>query len=288
MAYVTGTAADMAEVKTALTNACTANGWTETSDSAGETVLYNGGCYVQVIDGTSKFHLLGRTDVDSGDSPWAVSMRRIVDDIEFPVTYFAFVFASEVYFIINYLTDRYQFIAFGQSAQPGLPGTGNWIAASCGYTEYDYAQTDIANDSGGHNLRTSAALFWNTWTLSDSGYAENSLVHDGIDSTNPWTHPTVGPQYLTELLRSQPSKYTDEAILLPVKAYKNRPSDKVSQILELSYARHIRIEHYVPEQIMTLGTDEWMVFPYHRRNVTNPNPGNDTGHTGTFGWAIKK
>ncbi|MBA2881838.1 hypothetical protein HNR65_002169 [Desulfosalsimonas propionicica] len=295
MAYTTGSAADMDAVKTALVNACTANGWIEQTDGDGKTVLSNSGCYVRVAsttgdDGNAALELLGRTGLDTGDAPGVVSMRSIDQTaITFPVTYFAFVFAAEVFFVINY-SDKYQWCAFGQSDQPGLPGTGNWVAASCGSADpYDIS---IRVNTGGDNSRTSAAIFWSTNSrLSHL----NSWLHNDFETSYAWTlgngsnaAAPVGIKYLTELVEAQPNQFSGEAVLLPIRAYKKRPENKVSQLLEVSYARHVRIDNYAPEQVVTLGTDEWMVFPFHKKNASQRNGGGGVNHTGTFGWAIKK
>jgi len=296
MAYVTGSAADMAAVKTALVNACTANGWTEQTDAGGKTMLSNSGCYVRVEATSTALQLLGRTSLDSGDSPTVVQMKQVLStSIAFPVTYFAFVFATEVFFVINY-SDMYQWIAFGQSQQPGLPGTGNWISATCFNAANDDANISIREDGGGqyYDNTVCPALFW----ASTSEYGNpNCWIHNNFETAYPWSiyqggnkgnDSGVGIGSITEFIKAQPNQFNGEGILLPIRAYKRRPESKLSQILEIENARHIRIDNYTPEQVITLGSDEWMVFPWFRKNATERDAGQSIDHTGTFGWAIKK
>ena len=308
MPYITGSAADMDAVKTALVNACTGDGWTEQTDFEGKTVLSKSGIYVRVEafadigDGNPGFNLLGRTSLDGGDAPGVVSMRSIGDlpyPIIFPVTYHIFTFANnEVYLVINY-TEKYQWIAFGQSDQNGLPGTGNWVAATSGsgFSDRDDEGIWISESGGGGAFSwrkvTTGALFWATEYEASS--SRNGWVHNGLDSSYPWalgeggnTAGPVGIKYLTELVKTQPNAFNSESVLMPVRAYKKRSENKISQVLEIENARHIRVDNYNNEQIITLGTDEWMIFPYYKKNINNRNGGEHVDHTGTFGWAIKK
>lgn len=307
MAYVTGDAADMDAVKTALVDACTANGWTEDTDSDGKTVLVqddsslSDSIYVRVEkatdnDDNSVLELLGRTSLDGGDAPYVVSIRHKLANstISYPVTYHTFVFLYEVYFIIQY-GDRYQWCAFGQSQQSGLSGTGNWIGATFGQ-ESDDSLISIKSHTGGYSFgsNTSAAWFWATSRKADRA-AANCWVHNDIESSYPWAlgngsngADPVGIRYLTELIKAQPNQFSGEGILLPIRAYKQRPESKVSQIAELENARHIRIDNYTPGEVITLGDDEWMVFPWFKKNTSERDGGSEINHTGTFGWAIKK
>jgi len=307
MPYTTGSAADMNAVKTALVNACVNDGWLNQTDAGGNTVLSKNGCYVRAIVGLeNKYYsnqdtleLLGRTSLDSGDSPGVVSMGPLAGAvIVFPVNYHIFTFINEVFLVIQY-GDKYQFCTFGQCEQPGLPGTGNFIGATLGprsgIGDSTRAYVSIKSNDGGYpsGWNTSAALSWaNRREIGDP--ADNFWLDSGIDSSYPWTLGNAaytecpGIKYLTELIETQPNDYNLESVLMPIRVYKQRPSSKVSQVGEIINARHIRIDNYENEQIITMGTDEWMIFPWYRKNVASRAGGDEVDHTGTFGWAIKK
>lgn len=322
MTYVTGDAADMDAVKTALVDACTNNGWTEDTDSDGKTVLVQDdssltdSIYVRVesvvnykafVD-QDVYHLeiLGRTSLDGGDTPEVVCFGDIVErnsetvwPVSFPVTYHAFVFIDEVFFIINY-GDVYQWCAFGQSNQSGLPGTGNWVCATIGANKNIECDENgfiaIDSESGAssyHDAIISAAFFWTTSYTEE--VSRSGWIHTNFENSYPWTLENgtnagepMGIQYLTELVDTQPNAMNSESVLMPIRVYKKRPDSKVSQILEVKNARYIRIDNYAPEEVITLGTDEWMTFPFYAKNIDERNGGDKLRHTGTFGWAIKK
>lgn len=306
MPYTTGSAADMAAVKTALVNACTSDGWTNQNDAGGDTVLSKSGIYVRVeATTTQRLELLGRTSLDSGGAPATVRIQPLGGDtsISFPITYHVFTFTAEVFLIINY-SDKYLWLAFGQSDQPGLSGSGNWVAGISAEGVVDdgsnlFISSRFGNVAPNSYSRTCPGLFWQTEaSLSGGDRATNMWVHNEIESSYPWSlgvgtnfsDEYPGIQYLTELLDTQPNDYNQESVLLPIRAYKRQPESKISQVVEVKNARHIRIDNYNDEQVITLGTDDWMIFPYFRRDTANRDGDNTEGidHTGTFGWAIKK
>lgn len=86
---------------------------------------------------------------------------------------------------------------------------------------------------------------------------------------------------------AQPNSWNSEATLLPIRAWKARPSSKISMTADLEFARHIRIDNLSPGDILTIGSDQWKVFPWYRKDVSAHNGGYFVNHTGTFGWAIR-
>jgi len=293
MGYYTGSAADIAAVRTALVNACVAEGWTWDS---GNEVLWKNTMFVRIqaisAGADTRLELLGRTALGSGDAPAVVSMAKMCSvAIAFPVAYFAFVFDKEVFFIINY-SDMYQWCAFGQSGQAGLPGTGNWVAATRGVSST--VQTiRISPSGGGGTTCVTPALFWNH-AYENTG-SRNAWVHTNIEPSYPWYLTLNGAAYymlssawaITELIQTQPNVFNNESVLLPVRAYKMRAENKVSQILEIENARHVRIDNYEPQDVIQLGSDKWKVFPYYKKNASVRDGGLNVDHTGTFGWAIR-
>lgn len=305
MAYYTGTANDLGALRQALIDACTGEGWAW--DSTNE-VLSKGTMFVRITVASPSLSLLGRTSLTAGDAPNAVRVGRLLSesgyptyDITFPATYELFLFAQEVFMVINYDVDRYQWLGFGKSTLNGLPGTGMWFGASAaativgavgpGKTGPIYITATGGGDEG-NNAGNTAALFW--W-ISGASYAtaRNCWLHsdldghgwqfaNGTDNSNPFGN---GP--LSTLIGILPNAWNSEAVLLPIRAYKMRPSNRLSMTGDLENARHTRIDNYDPGQIITIGTDRWKVFPWFRKNTAVRSGGNNIDHTGTFGWAIR-
>jgi len=313
MAYYTGSAANVAAVLTALTNACVDEGWTW---SGGILSKDDPGIFVRLdaateISGHTPLCMWGRSAIDSGETPAHVSMCVPILSIppSYPVTYHAFVFDAEVFFIVNY-SDKYQWLAFGQSDQPGLGSTGNWVCAINGHAKsgsasYYPVYGSTLNLNGGnlgesyYSDRSSVipAMFWADLASQDIFYRGNNsganwFFDAGLESDDtyhPWMEPRDGAsqKYLCELLATQPNNFNNEGILIPIKLFMIRGSSKFSQVLQVQNARHIRIDNYTPTEIIQLGTDQWMVFPWYRKNSAARDGGQNVDHSGTFGWAIK-
>ena len=316
MAYHTGSAANVAAVLTALTNACVDEGWTW---SGGILSKADPGIFVRLDAATAlgsctPLRMWARSTIDGSDSPQYVSMGIPIRGtaVTYPVIYHIFVFTDEVFMVIQY-SDKYQWLAFGQSDQPGLGGTGNWISATCGAIQlkvgvYYYPSDGVYMLNTGLNSQTyeytiCPGLGWSlkgivelgktaSWSLLTNLWVDVGL--DSGDDTHPWMYTMtnnsiaeVGIRHLVELIATQPNAFNNEGILLPIKIIKVRASSKFSQVLQVQNARNLRIDNYTSEEIIQLGMDQWMVFPWYRKSTTVRDGGIKVDHTGTFGWAIK-
>lgn len=307
MAYIQGQALDMNGVYNALISACTSNGWSSGNDAEGKAVIYKDDCFVRVtVDNTNnKLELLGRTTMNGGglaNAPAIVQIKKVCNEaISFPLNYYAFISNYEVYFVINY-GDIYQWCAFGQSQQPGLPegATGNWVAATTYPNAHD-ASVVVMGIADGLNKRYDyyqyyyfcPGLFWVTKLELDT--PANWFFHSNYNPAIPWAWDYNNPAYAplgiipyTELINAQPNAFSGEAVLLPIRLYLKYLESKIIQVMELEHARYCRIDNLTPKQVISLGDDNWMVFPWYKKNSAVRNGGNGVNHSGTFGWAIRK
>lgn len=307
MSYYSGTASSLSDLRTALLTHAQADGWTLTGD-----VLSKAGVYFQIQVTADHVTCLGcESNAAANPAPSAVRIGkmwsfsgRTTRLISFPCNYEVFGFAQELYLIVNYDVDRYQWLAFGKSTVPGLVGQGGWCGATVGGapgTQLTFYNRDlvlhITPTEGGtdaYSTTPCGALFWQT---AGAGLGpRNAWVNHGLDS-HGWTWNgaanslPIGIRH-QPLIALQPNAWNSEAVLLPIRAYKERPSFKASLVADLANARHVRIDNIAPGDILTIGSDEWRVFPWYMKNVTYRNgttdtPTGDTDHSGTFGWAIR-
>ncbi len=291
MAYFSGAAVDMNAVQAALIAACVDQGW---SWNSGSSVLSKGTMFlrVQVLDGY--LTLLGRTSESAGSMPNVVRIGDIGTlPVVFPLSYEVHVFDNEVYLVIQYSVDSFQWCFFGQSTVSGLLGTGMIVGATSGSsTTTNSTPINITPSSGGtigSFNTTSAALFWKT--VGTSGNAVlNEYVHHDLDGAG-WNISSVsayiGISSLQPLVSIQPNNWNSEAVLLPIRAFTQRPSSKVSMIADLEHARYVRLDNYSPGQVISIGPDKWKLYPWFRKNAASRDGGVQIGHTGTMGWAIR-
>lgn len=292
MAYYTGTSNDMTAVRQALIDACVLEGWTWNGTT---DVLSKGSIHVRLASAAGYLRLYGRTSATTGEMPVPHQMGpftgRSADPLPvmtWPVTYRIFVFAEEVYCVIQYSVDVFQWCAFGKSSVSGLPGTGTWVAATAAgiHAGYNNGMTMSTSYGTSNSLAVCPAPFWAT---AQSGDYE-SCVHSDLDGQGWWASTAanggpVGVQAITDLIKLLPNSWNSEAVLLPIRAFKVRPSNKISLTVDLQYARFTRIDNYAPGEVISIGANRWMVLPFYRKNSAVRDGGQ--AHSGTFGWAIR-
>jgi hypothetical protein len=303
MAYYTGTASSYADLRTALLTHAQSDGWVLTGD-----VLSKAGVFFRIQLGATNITCLGCADnAVATPAPYVVQIGRIFTapgavtrEMTFPCTYYVFGFAQELYLVVNYDVDAYQWMAFGKSTVPGLVGHGGWCGATIGGTIQapggPRTQPVNINSSGGGNAGnlgyTSAALFWGTgaaFTGLRNWYCRADLDANGWSIVSGASVEDAGPGVapLAPLVAIQPNVWNTESVLLPLRAYATRPSSKTSLIVDLQNARIFRIDNVSPGDILTIGPDKWKVFPWYRKDAAARNGGQGVNHTGTFGWAIR-
>lgn len=288
MAYVTGSANSLTDLLTAIQNACTSNGWTLSG-----SVLHKGTCYMEVKVAGSFITLRGGRGID-GSNALTNATDRAVGNLgivsmgvafAFPMTYFIHVLASpdEVYVVVNYGVNYYQTLGFGQSAMPGLAGSGNWYCgptiSSSVHQGFNVPQSAEYDGTGG-SFGAAFSLFCRE---NSSGAVYSRGVDHGLDGSNTWAE--LGCKYdWTSLYWRQPNQWNSESILIPIRVYASRPSGFISPVLECAHARQVNIANVADQQIITLGSDKWKVYPWWSRGATNTRV---TADSGLGGHAIR-
>lgn len=302
MAYQTGTVNSLADIQTVIRTFLVDNGWTW---DAGSSTIHKDSVFVEISVLASDVRFRGATSLGAGHSS-NVRVGRLCGSsigfptlgFTFPCTYYAFLNDDEFYFVIQYDVTRFQFVTFGKSSidLSSSGGTGAFLSATGGSTWRPYDEYPFTTDSNGRmdtngeGAISGGAFF--THTVNETSSTPSSFVHSNIDGGG-WALRSssafdVGNSYQGSLLGVLPNMWNQESPLLPVRAYRVRPESKVSLVLDLQHARHCRVDNFNDAEIITIGVDQWQVFPHHRRNTASRNGGRKVDHTGMFGWAIRK
>lgn len=279
-------------------------------------VLSKAGVFFKISTTTTNLTCLGcESDAGAGQAPHVVSIGRLWSgpanptyEINFPCNYEIFGFVQEFYLVVNYDVSVYQWLAFGKTTVPGIPGQGGWCGGSVGlwlYNAYTYNNTVLPfrwNMNGGGNtsatsplMQIAPMLFWyrNTTASLATPEPRNCWVNHGLDG-HGWKwgaaneSPPIGARGPSTLLRVLPSAFNSDTVLVPLRAYKERPSFKCSLVADLEHARHVRIDNLSPGDIITIGSERWKVFPWYKKSFTDRSGSTIAiNHTGTLGWAIR-
>lgn len=287
MAYATGSAVDLAALLTAIRTACTSNGWTLSGE-----VLHKGAIFIRTQEVTGTLTFLGGTGIDgsnvlTGAGPAIVRMRPFADAFTFPMQYEVHINTGpdEVYVVTTYNVDCYQWAAWGVSDVAGITGTGVWYGATQSAINNFDVVIQIPGGDTNPGIWLPPVLFG-----ANSGNDQNTFIHHDLDGSgwNPvggGSHPKAWLVAGT-LLGILPSAWNSETVLVPIQVWVDRASgNKVSLAADVAHARYLRNDFHDGGDIITLGADQWKVYPWLRKNASQRNGGSQ--HSGTFGWAVR-
>jgi len=284
MAYSNGTVTSLSELLTALTGACVTGGWTY----AGGELSKHGCTFPVSVDvyatGYNRLRMQIKRPTTLNTST-VISIKELSTvSISYPAEYHIFTFDREVYLVLNIQPGAYAWMSFGASSI-SLPGSGAFLAASCA----DSTSTTYEANYPGFAWAGTATTTLRNSTIIDHGltfplefYTDDFFYSMALGATE-WYSGTYG------IGKSQPNNFSGESILTPLRIFTEVSNTRFCLAYESAFARHVRIDNYEDEQIITYGTDKWMIFPWVKRNAaTRTTMGRYTEqNSGTWGWAIR-
>lgn len=319
MAYITGVASTIGDLWTALTSGLTANGWT----LAATNIYTKGGIYIQLVEISNRIEVRGGTGESGGALTGAPAANGSYDatmslapigstGFQYPANYYLHIHTSpdEVYFLVNESSTRWSWCAFGKSNVTTLPGSGNWYAASCPHKVNNVSSVHLELDTTLVTSFSSAAapaLFWNcspSGTYGNTSQPYNATIAHGLDSI-AWSKAgsdvgaegqlawTDGPSALCglppiyKLLKAQPNTWNQQSVLIRAQGYVHRGSGKFSLVVDPEHCRYIRNDNYNDGDILTIGSDEWKVYPFVKKDLSVRNGGSSVTHSGTIALAVR-
>lgn len=311
MAYYAGQCHSFQNLADILVEKCQAHGWVWQDE-----VLSKGDLFVKITvrnEAANTYHNVlqqgitltggtGRLGSNLINASSSVRLGRTAHNSRipvlqyFPAYYHLFIFSDEVYLVMKFRVDEFYYLAFGKS--PLTQANGLWLSANASYNRREINTSSVTEAvyiaptyGGGSGTVTSSAFapFWNrnNWSHNWS----NATICHGMDGAM-WSSGTSRAWCSFEpLINRLPTAHFSDSPLLPYNIYLERPENKLSLICQFENARFLRIDHHEPEQILTLGHERWMVFPFYKKDIglrdALDGSGRLSGHTGTFGWAIR-
>lgn len=313
MPYYSSVANNFTDLRTALFSVCTANGWSLSTD-----VLTKGTLAVKITINEVSVSAQGVGLILQGgvsatgatlNTPSVNKARlgpttKTGNAVTWPVTYEIFIFDNpdEVYMLLNTNVDQYLWLAFGKSSVEGI---GLWFDAVANLGEGQISSANGTNlnvstgeGGGGGGIFSSCSIFATTNQSSAAlASANKDSIHVDMDSI-VWAGNPTSTNWTTSgafnalknsynLLNLLPNAWNGEGVFVRIRPMMWRAGNKGSVIADLKNARYTRVDNYEPGQLVTLGTDNWKVYPFYRKNSAVRDGGINANHTGTFGWAIR-
>lgn len=312
MPHYSGTVNNWTELRSELVNACVLHGWLESGSAITKGSLVADLRIVTSENTDSEngegLHIEGGTGYSSGlVEPSLLHPRmgppsRDVSQAQWPMDFDIHIFTApvdEVYMVVRHSVDYYWWIAFGQSVVP-VPGTGMWLAGNSqgGFgTTGDAVYINTTGGASGTSTRSTTGIFWRPYGYYDR--AAEHAVHIDFPDVPGWLTRNTGStdngngaisETHNVLVGRSPNSWNSEAVLIPIQLFVRRDESKRSMVVDLQNARTLRVDNYDPGQIITLGSDQWRVYPFYRKNADQRDGSPSSlgaDHSGTFGWAIR-
>lgn len=305
MAYQLGSANDVFEVVTAICNFAATLGWTVNRNGMSGSdqwavMTTPGGQVFQLLARSTNFGtteagygpvilIAGTTGYDSGGGFTAqpgssyVNNRIYTSANRMPGPFQAlhlFGTAEYVHCVVEVTTGNFRHLLMGNIEKYGAWTGGEYVASTHGITTGAEAFLLFGEHSGGFS-----GTFSDSWCMvravadSMSWRYYNTDWSDDVDVTRR----VIGARSYRDQLLATPNKWNSLPSMLPIVLSVPKLGGLRYPLGHLRDVRAINMGNLQPSQSITLGSDEWMVFPGLQRN----SPTNYL-NSGDYGYAYRK
>lgn len=330
--YSTGTSTGVNDLMTKLRDFCEANGWTRDADGTEGTGrrwhAHRGSVYVNFrshdVETANAAISQATSTVSSvafnvgtgysGASPWygqagvpvgtsslyiTAGVTRVSSTIP-AYHFFAHNGGDQILVVLEYASGLYQYFGFGTLNKFGTYTGGEYFFGS---------RSGVDNTAfGGNGVIPRVGFFT---AQSSSGASSVGLINATVDAEAGWkwsvasqsNRPLSGVRYITDNQARHTSTYglspntvNDLVVFMPVIATCFRDTGNASYrspIGELPKVYFCDIRTLNPGQQVVLGSTDYRVFPFYKKNVSNtaPSPGAPgatTGDSSYWGFAVEE
>ncbi len=252
--------------------------------------------------------IVGANSADGLTELCPSSNRIRVELASWPITYYLFYSGTpdQVCCVIRHDVTKFQHIMFGEIVKVHTSAFvgGNWFWATRGKDVTLLTRLDSLSDTilgGGRyafsSFTTGLVVPFASSTTPSVDSQTSGFIHAKLDST-VWAGPSHNNQHAqgsveltTYTVRSifrSPNTWNSQALLVPIHIKIRMASTLDSYLGYVEHVRLVRVDNYEAGDIITLGSDQWKVFPAVEKNSANRNGDiSDTSHSGTLGFAIR-
>jgi len=307
--YETGTATGPADLITKLETFAVANGWTVNTPTSGK-VFTKGGKYWGVSWDVDDIFLRAATGYAAGSAwnaqPGAAPQTQVANNIPGPFQAYHFFAGSApdyLHVVIEKSAGLFSHIGIGNIQKSGEYVGGEYTNALYWLTAYTTSQSPNNPDDDNHSVPFDCIANQYTATARNNIRCEvDSLIWHpfGSAAVNTLTTPNAvggvrgqGPHmsFNKELYDRSPSDFNQLTPLLPIMVHIRRASGLTSLIGFAKDIRFLNIKNLAPGELITIGSDEWLVFPLIQKTATwgsTTDPTRLIPSSGNYGLAYKR
>lgn len=303
MAYETGNTTGNSDLLSKLSTFAQANGWSYGACSGGGMVLSKNGVFTSITSDAGAVYMMGCTGYSSG-STWnnqpGNSGRTAVTNYMggSHKAYHFFAGNTYIYVVVEVTTNIFRHFNFGELTKFGTYSGGAFVNGTRWSTQASrpiYTHTEYANDPWG---------FYQVVPFDGACYTNHSSNHVRADidgnSNKFWTlYRAESGGEANSVVRSNTglmdslfdrslNSFNQRTILLPIYVSVSRPAGLYSLIGMAPDIRYLNMSNYNPGQTLTIGSDEWVIFPLVQKTNTWLDEFSAVQSSAYFGLAYKK
>lgn len=288
MSYQTGTVASSADLASAIRTFAIANGW---ATGGLNEVVSKGECHVRITSPNSSEVKIESARNGTFSSPDICPRFSRINLTAWPgsATYhlFAFTNPDTIWCTLNFAVTDYMHLGFGMLQKYGSWVGGQWFHAS--HTQLSSSKDGglmSMIDGGGRGFGTASpatetGLFWSPEMSESNGgqYIENAASHLHCELRGRiWEPPqsTTGiqihvPTVLGPIHKYNPNSFNGQTLLTPFQLFLQNTDGHYMAIGHVGHLRFVKLTNYNPGDVIEIGPDRWKLFPWHRKDIVNPD-----------------
>lgn len=315
--YETGTSPSVTDLLDKLRVFATANGWTQNSFGARTS---GSGQALQLTKGTQYVTFIADTGTGTSTNPGNYfgcyshnvysagngtenqaqgSLKCFANAMTGPYIAYHFMTGAErgadyLYVVVEVTSGIYKHIGVGKLVSLGTLTTGMFAyASSWGYTAsqidlplstyhswpFDSGEASVRNGPG-TQIRADSDGVTPRWYDGSNQFSFGARFGGGVRTLSSTLGQLRGTVYPMGLYGA--SAITGRTLLMPAWLYGERASNLSSPLGFPPGIRWVKLDYLTPGDVLTLGTDQWKVFPVIRKNGSTGQV-----NSGTYGYAYK-
>lgn len=280
--YQTGTASGTADLLDKLNTFAVAAGWTLNRRDASSLSISKGTVFQNLFENGSEIQMRLATSYDGGlawnaqpgSNPWTQRSREMVGSF---TRYHFFANGDHIYVVVEVDPGLYKHMIFGlMNKTPGWTGGEFSCVVILDTTSNVHGLFGCSDSSFGavysamNTVRAVVDGDANIWRQLNSNEAETAAI---VRSSENWHAPNDKNSYYTDWFINTPNTSTQQVVFIPVHLYLERTSGFFSPLGFIDDLRMVNIINIDPGATVTIGSDQWLVFPEYIKGGSSLNQG---------------
>lgn len=300
MAFQTGVATSFINLLDALRLFAMANGWTENGWAAvgsdQRLHLQKGSIFANFlaeadltdlwIQGSLGYNGASAWNAQPSAMPQGPRLSASLEGaITWPVTYWFFLHTApdSIEVVIRYQPTKFQWLTFGTLTAYGSWTGGAYFGASAAVA------VSAPNAFSGQEENTPPPVLFHD-RGGGFGTTATCYLYAAIDSQTWWNNHSsaagrvTSTRHLWPLVNRSLSAFNGLDTLQPIDLFALRPDAHYSPVGRIEHARHLNVLNHNAADIIDIGGQKWMLFPWLEKSGSTDAANPTTLHAG---WAIK-